>query len=96
MVNERLSRMETEVEHIKDDITEVKNKVETIGDSICRIDLAITKLAMIAEQNQQIEPRVKAVELKIARWCGMLAVGAVFLSMYGDEVKVVMSSITGS
>lgn len=93
--NERLSKMETEVSHIKDDVLEMKEKIDGVGNSINRIDMAITKLALIAEQNQQIEPRVKAMEHKIARWGGVIAVIVAASGLFGSEATEIVKGIIG-
>lgn len=91
--NERLSKMETEVEHIKEDVSEMRSKMDGIGTSIVRIDLALSKLTTIAEQNQLIEPRVKHLELKIARWGGVILTISTGLSLLGPEVKVLLGKL---
>lgn len=78
--NERLAGLESTVDHLAEDMKEVKSDVKQMNQSLAT-------LAAIAESNQKMEPRVKALEEKVTRWGGGLVVFIAVLTFFGDKVK---------
>lgn len=78
--NERLAKMETKVDHVESDVKEMKSDVKNM-------ERSLATLAAIAESNQKMEPRVKALEEKVTRWGGGIAVFIAVLTFFGDKVK---------
>ncbi len=78
--NERLAGLESTVDHLAEDMKEVKSDVKQMNQSLAT-------LAAIAEANQKMEPRVKALEDKVTRWGGGLAVFFALVTFFGDKVK---------
>jgi len=88
--SERLTRVENDLEHTKDDVHEIKTDIREIKESGKAVEMAVIKLAQIAETNQRIFPRLEKLETKVeknstrlATWGGGLAVLMFVLSKYG-------------
>lgn len=92
--NERLARLESEVEHTQQDIHEVRTDIRDIKDSSKNVEIAIVELAEIARTNQRVFPRLEAVEVqlkstnhKLATWGGGVAVIIFLLTFFGSEIR---------
>ena len=67
---DRVAKLEFEVDSIKGDVGEIKGSVSDINKSNANIEKALVKLSMIAENNQQLGPRVNALEKLVWRAIG--------------------------
>lgn len=86
----RFVRLENEVKHVVDDISEIKDNQKETTKAITAMSESLIKLTSIAESNQKNEPRIKTLEdkvqaltLKIAAWAAF-ASGAWFV--IGDKM----------
>jgi len=86
----RFVRLENEVKHVVEDISEIKDNQKETTKAIASISESMVKLTAITESNQKNEPRIKSLEdkvealtLKIAAWSAF-ASGAWFV--IGDKM----------
>lgn len=86
----RFVRLENEVKHVVDDISEIKSNQKDTAKAMTSMSESLVKLTAIAESNQKNEPRIKILEdkvqtltLKIAAWAAF-ASGAWFV--IGDKL----------
>ena len=73
MSGERLATLENSVENIKDDVTELKQDAKARQETDLKVAESLAKLTAIQEQNQDLKPRMRAVEQKQWLWGGGLA-----------------------
>ena len=92
MIGERVAKVESEVVNIKDSVSDIRSKIEVIGESVIQIDKGITKLALIAEQNQRIQPRMIELEKKVARYGGSIAAACIGLSLFSNEIRTIIGA----
>lgn len=81
---DRIIRLESEVENIKDDVGEIKTNVSDIRKSNITIEKALVKLSMIADSNQRLEPRITSLEKIVWRAIGgatTIVTGAGFVAV---------------
>ncbi len=88
--SERLGLLENEVKYTQRDVCEIKTDIRDIKESGKAVELAVIKLAQIAESNQRISPRLDTLEKKVeknsmrlAMWGGGITVLMFVLSKYG-------------
>ena len=88
--NERLTRVESDLEHTKDDVHEIKTDIREIKDSGKAVEMAVIELAEIARTNQRIFPRLEKLEDKVDKntarltmWAGGLTVLSLAFAKYG-------------
>ena len=58
----RLASLETDMQHIKDDVEEIKDGQKIQTEAVQKIEVVITKLATIVESNQELKPKVESLE----------------------------------
>lgn len=100
---ERLARLESEVEHTQRDIHEVRVDIKDIKESSKNVEKAVVELAEIARTNQRIFPRIeeienelKATNLRLAKWGGVITALIFLLTFFGSEVRTVFTHNTTS
>lgn len=85
--NERLAKVETKVDHIETKVDRIESGMDKMTESLTGINSAVTKLSSIAESNQKMEPRVKALEEKLWRMGGVMTALLFALTFFGDKIK---------
>lgn len=65
MSEARLNVLENEVRHVNEDVSEIKRDIREMRRSSESMEVALTKLAAIAESNQQIEPKMVRMEERV-------------------------------
>lgn len=68
---ERIATLESEVDNIKDDVGDIKNDMREVRKTNVGIEKSLSKLTVIAESNQMLEPRVSALEKNVWRIVGV-------------------------
>lgn len=91
--NERLATMEARLQHLEEDMSDNKDTLCTMSQSLHGIDLAITKLTVLVESNQDLDDRVGVLEKRVAKIGGMLLVFTTFIGIYGEELKVFLGTL---
>ena len=81
-MQEKVVKLETEVNHIKGDVNEIKHSVQEIHISNTNIEKALVKLSVIAEQNEHMEPRITALEKVVWRAIGGISAASVMIGIY--------------
>lgn len=66
MSNERLGKLEVEVQHTQKDVHEIKADIREIKNSSKNVEMAVIELAEIAKTNQRLFPRIETLESKVA------------------------------
>lgn len=91
METERVVRLETEMESIKTDVSDIKHSVHEMNQ--CNIDISksLVKLTVIADENRRIEmmlePRVAKLERIVWRAIGVFS-GIMMLFSVLSRLKV--------
>jgi hypothetical protein len=62
----RLSKLESEVDHIGKDVSEIKSELSDRRDTDINVAESLARLTLIAEQNQKLEPKIEALGVRIA------------------------------
>lgn len=101
--SDRIARLESDMEHTQGAVDDIKIDIREIKDSSKNVEIAVIKLAQIAEHNQRVYPRIENLEklvdcnkLRLASWGGGIAVLLFCLTFFGNEVKTAIKGPTKS
>ena len=89
--HERMAVVETDVHHIKEDLGEMKGEQKEARKAMQSMSESLSRLVVIVEQNQKLEPRLKIVEDKLSalslKVAGISTAVAAIWALAGDAIK---------
>ncbi len=90
----RFASLENEVKHVVSDISEIKENQKETTKAITVMSESLIKLAMIANQSEKSEPRLKALEDKVQGIILKITAASAFASgawwVIGDAVSSII------